>query len=123
MIYGKDILICKGASPVPIAAAKSCTINFGAGTAEKSSPISAAARCFDPGRTSWSIDVSALVGDISSMMIAGEVLTLTVKVSGASVLTGTAICTECRVTATTGNLAQGSFRFQGSGELSQVIEE
>ena len=37
--------------------------------------------------------------------------------SGANTLKGYAILTACKVTATRGNLVQGSFSFQGSGAL------
>ena len=51
-----------------------------------------------------------LYGDIYSINNSGNLVQ--------EVLTGTAIVKDWKITATLGNLAQGSFQFQGVGELA-----
>ena len=116
MIQGNDILIYEGDPAVVIAASKSCTITNRADVEETSSPASGNARSYAVGRTSWDISMNFLVLAMrESMLRVGHVYTLTWKVRESDdTMTGTAICTECRVTATMGNLAQGTFTFQGS---------
>lgn len=57
---------------------------------------------------------------VADMLVrVGKTYTLDVSVAGYpdDTLSGTAICTQCRVTATRGSLAQGSFTWQGTGPL------
>lgn len=120
MIHGKDIIISEGNPAVPIAAAKTCSIVMSADSMEKSSPTSDRAREYVAGRTTWAVIVTTLVlGVKASLLRVGNTYTITMGVRGSSTdkLTGTAICTECNITGTVGNLAQGSLRFQGTGEL------
>jgi hypothetical protein len=121
MIHGKDIIISEGNPAVAIASAKSCQIVRQADTVEKSSPTSAQAREFEAGRTGWSVIITCFVLNVKAqLMRVGQTYVLTMGVRGSSTdkLTGTAICTECNITGTVGNLAQGSLRFLGSGELA-----
>lgn len=121
MIYGKNIVIYEGSPAVPIAAAKSCSIVYGSDTLETSSPTSARARSYEAGRTTWTITVSALVLSVrDSLMRVGNTYALTIRVgdSETDVMTGNAICIECSIAASVGNLAQGSFRFLGTGGLT-----
>lgn len=121
MIHGKDILIYEGSTPTPIAAAKSCTISTDADTKETSSPDSGTAKTFVAGRTSWNVSVSMLVLAVKDNLLrVGQTYTLTMGVRGSETdrLTGTAICTQCQITGTVGNLAQGSIAFLGSGDLT-----
>lgn len=118
MIHGKDIIIYEGSDePVAIAASKSCTIDKQAGTVETSSPASGTARSYASGRTDWVCTMNNLVLSVKDNMLrVGETYFITMGVRGSSTdtITGYAICTECNITGTVGNLAQGSFRFQGS---------
>ena len=118
MIHGKDIIIYEGSDePVAIAASKSCTIDKQAGTVETSSPASGTARSYASGRTDWVCTMNNLVLSVKDYMLrVGETYFITMGVRGSSTdtITGYAICTECNITGTVGNLAQGSFRFQGS---------
>ena len=118
MIHGKDIIIYEGdENPVAIAASKICTVDKVAGTIETSSPASGVARSYASGRTDWVATLNNLVLSVKDYMLrVGETYYLTIGVRGSSTdtISGYAICTECNVTGTVGNLAQGSFRFQGS---------
>ena len=121
MIKGHDLMIFEGVPAHAIAAAKSCTIITRADTIESSSPASGTARTFVPGRTSWEVTVSTLVLSISGMILRrGQTYTLSWKERNETFYAaymGTAICTEAQIVASEGNLAQGSLRFQGSGEI------
>lgn len=121
MIYGKDIIISEGSPAVPIAAAKSCSIVRQSDTVEISDPTMGRAKTYLAGRTGWQVVVNSLLLAMkSNLMRVGNTYTITMSIAGSNTdkLTGTAICTECQITGTVGNLAQGSFRFLGSGSLS-----
>lgn len=121
MIKGHDLIIYEGSPAVAIAAAKTCTIVNNADTTETSSPSSSSARTFQPGRTSWEVSVSTLVLGIDIVLKAGQIYRLTWKErkdSFNSALTGMAICTQAQLEGGEGQLAHGSLRFLGSGEIS-----
>ena len=121
MIYGKNIIISLGSPATAIAASKSCTIIRQSDTQETSDPTSARARTYLAGRTGWTVTVSGLLLVMKDNLLrVGNSYTLTMGVSGSSTdkMTGTAICTECQITGTVGNLAQCSLKFLGSGSLS-----
>lgn len=120
MIQGRSVTI-KDASGAVIAASKSCDIEYSCETIETASISSGKARNFIAGRTSWSISLSWLVMNVSSSMLkVGQ--TIQIQIANAQddtdYLIGTAICTKCKITANVGALAQGSFVFQGTGDLS-----
>ena len=76
------------------------------------------------GRKSWSLNVGWLVlanQDVRKVLLAGSVVTIKIKGRGASDsngVTGSAILKTVKITATRGNLAQGSFAFVGNGPLT-----
>ena len=76
------------------------------------------------GRKSWSLNVGWLVlanQDVRKLLLAGSVVTIKIKGRGESDsngVTGAAILRTCKITATRGNLAQGSFAFVGNGPLT-----
>ena len=123
---GKDLVITLGGTA--IAAARSCEIDVQASTEELASLGSTQAfnvwKRIIVTQKAWSVTVNKLV---TSATIAGQDLlrvgyeyTLSVKGPGnqASVLTGSAICTRAKVTASIGSLVQGSFVFEGNGSLA-----
>lgn len=122
-MLGKDLLIMGSSGTTPIVAgARSCEINKEREMIETASPTSGTSRTFRPGRTGWSITIGTLVtapGTDLSQVDDGTAVTVKVKVRGGSVLlTGSAYFQRCVVTATIGNLVQGSFVLQGTGPLS-----
>ena len=76
------------------------------------------------GRKSWSLNVGWLVlanQDVRKVLLADSVVTIKIKGRGdtdANGLQGSAIIRTCKITATRGNLAQGSFAFVGNGPLT-----
>ena len=122
VLEGDNLIISK-AEGSPIAASKSCEVNMQCDLKEVSSPASGQYRQYVAGRKTWMISCAFLVPVDATvknrLMTVGNTYTLTLGVagSGADRLTGQAICTECKITASTDALIQGSFSFQGSGPL------
>lgn len=117
VIHGKDIQIY-GAGGVLIAAAKSCTIHKSNDAVEVAS-TTPSDREYIAGRSSWSIDLSYFVSSgLSGMLMVGQTYTINVKVGGTQAASGSALCVECDIQASIGNLATGSIKLQGSGPLA-----
>lgn len=117
VIHGKDIKIYSGGGAL-IACAKSCTIHKNCDTIETASN-SQTDKTFITGRMSWSIDLSYLISSgLAGIPMVGNSYTISVMVSGSQTATGTAICTECDIQASMGNLAVGSIKLQGTGALT-----
>lgn len=103
-----------------IAASKSCNIDVECSTIETSSPMTGSFRTYLVGRKGWKVTVSTLVSNNKNFLLTpGTSVTLSfaVRNDNTDVLTGDAICTHCKVTATRFNLVQGTFEFLGNGEL------
>lgn len=110
-----------------IAGSKSCTLTVKGDTIEISGPKQGVWREYISSRKDWEITTNHLVKASAATetplktMVArvGTAYALKVQVRDFAddVLTGTAICTQCKITATRGNLLQGSFTFDGSGPL------
>lgn len=73
------------------------------------------------GRNSWTLTVNYLVlasAQVADLLYVGQTFDITMKSGNSELLTGSAIITGVKNTATVGTLAQGSFTLQGSGALS-----
>lgn len=73
------------------------------------------------GRNSWTLTVNYLVlasAQVADLLYVGQTFDITMKSGNSELLTGSAIITNVKNTATVGNLAQGGFTLQGSGALS-----
>ena len=76
------------------------------------------------GRKSWSFTVGFLLlenANVRRLLSVGSKYTIIIKgrdASGAEQLTGEAILKTCKIAATRGNLATGSFSFTGTGPLT-----
>lgn len=119
ILKGREIVLTEDDDSV-IAACKSCDLEIECEAIETSSPTNGKFRTFMAGQKTWHATMSYLVVALKSMVdLTGVELTLKVKntTSDTDYLVGKAICTKCKITATTGSLVQGSFVFQGSGEL------
>lgn len=125
---GNNILVYAGSTL--IGCTKTNEIQTGCETIEISSPNQGAWRNYLVGRKEWSINVAYLVTDSSALAISGGTgvkdllqvgnsFTLSIKRRGHSSadLSGSAILKSVKITATRGNLVQGSFQFVGNGSL------
>ena len=120
---GNNIIIgtMSGTTFTPIAATKSNEIQTDCETIEISSPSVGDWRTYMAGRKSWSVQVSFLVttaSNIRQLLSVGTSYTIVMRDrSNTSSVTGTAIMTTCKISATRGNLVTGSFVFKGTGAL------
>lgn len=121
---GNDIIILVG--DTAIAATKSDELQTDAELVEKSGPTTGQWRQFEVGKKQWGFTTGFLVTSAAitatRLLQVGSSYTINVKQRDANsnVLTGTAICQQCKITATRGNLLEGSFSFVGTGELQAV---
>ena len=120
---GNNIIIgtMNGTTFTPIAATKSNEMQTDCETIEISSPSVGDWRTYMAGRKSWSVQVSFLVttsSNIRQLLSVGTSYTIVMRDrTNTSSVTGTAIMTTCKISATRGNLVTGSFVFKGTGAL------
>lgn len=120
---GNNIIIgtMSGTTFTPIAATKSNEMQTDCETIEISSPSVGDWRTYMAGRKSWSVQVSFLVtaaSNIRQLLSVGTSYTIVMRDrNNTSSVTGTAIMTTCKISATRGNLVTGSFVFKGTGAL------
>lgn len=125
---GNNIIIRDSAGTL-LAATKSNEWQTEAETIEVSSPTQGAWREYIAGRKEWSVTTSFLVtavNDIKKCLNIGESYTLNFCENTTNYpvkLTGSAILKTCKITATKGNLLQGSFSFVGNGELAEPTQQ
>lgn len=127
MVNGKNIFILAGEdenSATIIAGTRSNEVRVTCDNIEVSSPTSGQWREYLAGRSGWTVSTGFLVGDASRIKDLLKVrkhylLIFRSRINGTTSvhLKGWAILTECQITATIGNLVQGSFRFVGTGPL------
>ena len=120
MMNGKEIIILVDGDA--IFGTKSDEIQVGCETIPISSPSNGKWTAAIAGRKSWAITVGFLVSAptkiYSAVDMVGTRVIMRIKYRTGTVwLEGMAICTTFKVTATKGNLVQGSFAFQGTGPL------
>ena len=119
MIKGNDIIIELDGED--IAACRSLDINHEVETQERASEDNAEFKHYVTRRKKWNVSTSYLVLGVSSHLLkVGTVYTVHIhnQGDGTDNLEGQAICTRAKITATRGNMAQGSFEFQGIGRLT-----
>jgi hypothetical protein len=124
---GNNIIIYtfSGSAWVAIASTKSDEVQGDCDMLEKASSTQQDWKEFDPGRKSWSLNISWLVtavSDINKVLLLGTKVKIHIDgrgyTGGATGLTGFALVKNCKMTLTWGNLAQGSLVLQGTGELA-----
>lgn len=120
-INGNNIIVYQGSTA--IAGTRSNEIETDCEVIEISSSTQGEWREYIKGRKEWSVNTSFLVSgvsDITALLTVGTTYTLVFKGRNeTNGLSGSAILTKCRITATRGNLVQGSFAFKGNGPLAQ----
>jgi len=121
IIKGKDFTV-ELANRGTIACSRSCELSIDVDTTEISSPDSGSWKDYIAGRKGWQMTTSHLVST-SNFSLFKSLVGTKVGVSftdGEHSLSvwGYAICTGVKITATLGNLCQGSFTFTGCGALT-----
>ena len=121
-IQGNNIIVLMNGTA--IAGTKSDEIQVDCETIEIASATDQAWTHSISGRKSWSLTVGWLVlanQDVRKALLVGSSVTIKIKGRGESDsngVTGSAILKTVKITATRGNLAQGSFAFIGNGPLT-----
>ena len=121
-IQGNNIIVLMNGQA--IAGTKSDELSVDCETIEIASATDQAWTHYISGRKSWSLTVGWLVlanTDVRKALLAGSSVTIKIKGRGesdSSGVTGAAILKTVKITATRGNLAQGSFAFVGNGPLT-----
>lgn len=121
-INGNNVLIYRNGTA--IAGTISNEIQTGAELIEISSPTSGQWKEYIAGRKSWSVNVSYLIlanNGVRDLLNVGSSYTLKIRgrnATDATGVVGTGILKSCKITATKGNLVQGSFTFQGTSSLT-----
>lgn len=122
-LNGNNILVYRDGSA--IAGTKSNEIQTQCEAVEISSPDSGAWRKYIAGRKQWSVSVGFLVSSnasvLSQLLNIGSTYTLRIferDYQNSRYVTGTAMLRTCKITATKGNLCQGSFEFVGVSALT-----
>lgn len=118
IIHGKDIKILNSSSTALIAAAKSCTIHRHSDAIEVASATDQNNKHYIAGRKEWSIDLSYFVSTDGVTLEEGTTYNILVAIGSGVTWAGQALCTDCEITATIGNLSQGSIKLLGSGPLA-----
>lgn len=131
MVQGNNIIIGWETSTgvfTPFYASKSSTIQVGSETIEISSPTTGLWRDHIAGRKNWSVSTSflllALWHATDTLTAVGSKFHIRIydRTDSSRYMDGRAILKTAKVTATRGNLVQGSWEFVGCGELSEVRE-
>jgi len=121
---GNDIIILRNSTA--IAGTRTDKVNTNADLMEVASSTTGQWKEYIAGRKDWSVNVSWLVvadSDMLDLLSIGTTYTLQIggrSATNANTLTGSAILKVCEVVSTRGNIAQGSFSFQGTGALAPV---
>jgi predicted secreted protein len=121
-ILGNNIIVLMNG--VAIAGTKSDEIQVDCETIEIASATDQGWTHHISGRKSWSLTVGWLLlanTDVRKALTVGSSVTIKIKGRGdtdANGLQGSAIIRTCKITATRGNLATGSFAFVGNGPLT-----
>lgn len=113
---GNIIIVYNG--DTPFAATKSDHIQCGCEKIEIASPDTGQWADFIAGRKKWSLTVDYLVSQMQDLLNVGTVYTLKIQIDRYNYVSGKALLETCDIQSSVGNLAKGSFKFQGKGALS-----
>ena len=121
-LNGNNILVYK--DNAAIAGTRSNEIQTNCELVEISSPTSGQWRTYIAGRKDWRVTVGFLVSSnatvLSQLLNVGSSYRLKIferNYAGTRYVSGTAMLRTCKITATRGNLCQGSFEFVGTSAL------
>lgn len=124
-LTGKEITVILSLNGVALANTriKSHDLQTSCDSIETASPTQGVWKEFIAGRAEWSLTVGYLVlatEKVADLLYVRNTFDISVRSGNTTLLTGKALCTAAKQTATVGNLCQGSFSFKGSGALSAV---
>ena len=126
MIKGKDLIVATvdNNTVTPIAGARSCDIETDCDLKAVSSPSSGEYLEYKTGRKTWSVMVNYLLLSTGTPVLDAKNIgtryylkCYTNSNSSTDKIEGYAILRSVKITGTVGNLAQGSWVFQGDGAI------
>ena len=126
MIYqasGKDLVLKNASNDTILYAAKSIEITIDCDMVEVAPQNGSGWREYIAGWKKWSFQVGTLasssqISNAPSMIGATYYAKFTTSGSTSEVIGGYCICTQAKITDTKGQIAKGTFVFQGKGVLS-----
>ena len=118
IIHGKDIKILNSGGTALIARAKSCTINRRCESLEVASATDGTSKRYIAGRKEWSVDLAYFVSTDGVTLEEGGTYSIQVAIGSGVTWSGDVLCTDCQITASMGNLSQGSIKLLGNGPLN-----
>ena len=118
VIHGRDINIYNSGGTALIAAAKSCTIHRQCQALSVASASDSQNEHYIAGRKGWSIDLAHLITTNGVTLNEGTMYNIRVLIGIGVTWVGTALCTQCDIQGTQGNLGTGSIKLLGSGPLA-----
>jgi hypothetical protein len=118
VIHGRDIKIYNSGGTALIAAAKSCTIHRQCQALPTASASDGDNEHYIAGRKGWSIDLAHLITTNDVTLDEGTTYNIRVLIGSGTTWVGTALCTQCDIQGTQGNLGTGSIKLLGSGQLA-----
>ena len=119
VIHGRDIKIYNsGGTAALIAAAKSCTIHRQCQALPTASASDGDNEHYIAGRKGWSIDLAHLITTDGVTLDEGTFYNIQVLIGSGTTWVGRALCTQCDIQGTQGNLGTGSIKLLGSGPLA-----
>ena len=121
IIHGNNVILASPTTGISFAMAKSCDLEIQADMVEISSPNAGGWKAYMKDKKSWTVRLNHLVGAIKTNAdMVGQTIVVQVfrRGLGSDGVSGQAIIEQWKVTATRGNLAQGSFVLRGTGALA-----
>jgi hypothetical protein len=123
VIHGRDIKIYNSGGTALIAAAKSCAIHRQCQALSVASATDSDNENYLPGRKGWSIDLSHLITTDGISLDEGTYYNIQVIIGSGTTWVGRALCVQCDIQGTVGNLGTGSIRLLGSGPLGPASSQ
>lgn len=126
---GKDLVLYNGETA--LASSTSCEYDVQSELFEVSHPGSGEWKGYKAGMRSWKVSCTRLVMNSDNFTDAASLIGQSVDLTfirrgsttGEKFLSGSAICSRARITATVGSLVKGTFEFTGNGALSVLEKE
>lgn len=118
VIHGRNLIV--KIDDTAVAGSRSCSLTMQSDLLEVTAPNEGEYNHYIAGRKEWQVKCSFLVIDNAFKtfpMMVGQTVTLEFVDRNGVGLHGQAIVKQCEISSAISNLAQGSFTFQGNGEL------
>jgi len=123
VVHGRAVKIYKTGGGALVALSHNCELTMDVAVKEVSTPQMTTSRQYIAGRKEWSLMLSYLIADRYDDLLLepGQTYDVKIQVDGSDkYMEGRVLVSTCKITGSRGTLAQGSFEFQGCGELTTI---